>query len=168
MTEWHALHNEKDKEEVDENKMKGEFLENKSNLNGFIEWNEEIRIERNGKWLFTCQRKTRGWTFPRVQPQAGKPLTAWDTKEDSTKKAEIDTKKYSWNSSCLVDVLFFLGLVKKGAEPDLKMAGGSSRGGQCRSHRTQSFHLWVGKIPGRRKWQLTSVFLPDWALMHRG
>ena len=67
--------------------------------------------------------------FLEISLRQGKPLTAWDTKEDSTKKAEIDTKKYSWNSSCLVDVLFFLGLVKKGAEPDLKMAGGSSPGG---------------------------------------
>ena len=28
---------------------------------------------------------------------------------------------------------------------------------QCRRHR---FNLWVGKIPWRRKWQLSSVFLP--------
>ena len=31
---------------------------------------------------------------------------------------------------------------------------------QCRSHRRCRFNLWVRKIPWRRKWQLTPVFLP--------
>jgi len=31
---------------------------------------------------------------------------------------------------------------------------------QCRSYRRQGFDLWVGKIPWRRKWQPTPVFLP--------
>ena len=31
---------------------------------------------------------------------------------------------------------------------------------QCRIHRRCSFHPWVGKIPWRRKWQPTPVFLP--------
>ena len=31
---------------------------------------------------------------------------------------------------------------------------------QCRSCRSQGFDLWVSKIPWRRKWQPTPVFLP--------
>ena len=30
----------------------------------------------------------------------------------------------------------------------------------CRRHKRQGFDPWVGKIPWRRKWQLTPVFLP--------
>jgi len=29
---------------------------------------------------------------------------------------------------------------------------------QCRRHRRWGFHLWVGKIPWRRKWQPAPVF----------
>ena len=38
-----------------------------------------------------------------------------------------------------------------------------SRGGstfQCKSFRNHRFDPWVGKIPGRRKWQPTPVLLP--------
>ena len=31
---------------------------------------------------------------------------------------------------------------------------------QCRSHRSHRFDPWVRKIPWRRKWQPTPVFLP--------
>ena len=31
---------------------------------------------------------------------------------------------------------------------------------QCRRHKRRRFHLWVGKIPWRRRWQPTPVFLP--------
>ena len=31
---------------------------------------------------------------------------------------------------------------------------------QCRRHRRCVFDPWVGKIPGKRKWQPTLVFLP--------
>ena len=31
---------------------------------------------------------------------------------------------------------------------------------QCRKHKRHGFHHWVGKIPWRRKWQPTPVFLP--------
>lgn len=34
--------------------MKGVFLENGSNLNGFIGWKEAIKVERKGKWLLRC------------------------------------------------------------------------------------------------------------------
>jgi len=32
---------------------------------------------------------------------------------------------------------------------------------QCRRHRKYGFNPWVGKIPWRRKWQPTPVFLPE-------
>ena len=32
---------------------------------------------------------------------------------------------------------------------------------QCRRYRRQGFDLWVGKIPWRRKWQPTPIFLPE-------
>ena len=31
---------------------------------------------------------------------------------------------------------------------------------QCTRHKQHGFHPWVGKIPWRRKWQPTPVFLP--------
>ena len=31
---------------------------------------------------------------------------------------------------------------------------------QCRRHKRCGFDPWVGKIPRRRKWQLTAIFLP--------
>ena len=31
---------------------------------------------------------------------------------------------------------------------------------QCKIHKRLGFDLWVGKIPWRRKWQPTKVFLP--------
>jgi len=41
-------------------------------------------------------------------------------------------------------------------------AGASSieRSCQCKRHRRHGFSPWVGKIPWRRTWQLTPVFLP--------
>ena len=38
---------------------------------------------------------------------------------------------------------------------------------QCRRHKRCRFDPWVGKIPWRRAWQPTPVFLPD-DLMDRG
>jgi len=32
---------------------------------------------------------------------------------------------------------------------------------QCRRHKREGLHPWVGKIPWRRVQQLTSVFLPE-------
>ena len=41
-------------------------------------------------------------------------------------------------------------------------AGASGKESICqyRRHKRHWFDLWVGKIPWRRKWQLTPVFLP--------
>ena len=39
---------------------------------------------------------------------------------------------------------------------------------QCRKYRRQCFDPWVGKIPWRRAWQLTLVFLPGESPMDRG
>ena len=41
---------------------------------------------------------------------------------------------------------------------------------QCRRHKSHGFDPWLGKIPWRRKWQLTPVFLPgeshgQWSLV---
>ena len=39
-------------------------------------------------------------------------------------------------------------------------ASGEEPACQCRRRRTREFDSWVGKIPWRRAWQPTSVFLP--------
>ena len=39
-------------------------------------------------------------------------------------------------------------------------ASGKEPAYQCRRLRGHEFDLWVRKIPWRRKWQLTPVFLP--------
>ena len=46
---------------------------------------------------------------------------------------------------------------------------------QCRRCKRHQFELWIGKIPWRRKWKLTPVFLPEnsmdwegwWAIVQR-
>ena len=65
------------------------------------------------------------------------------------------------------DVLFIKGF--------LGGTNGKERTCQCRRHRTCGFDPCVGKIPWRRAWQPTSVFLPGeshgrgvwWATVHR-
>ena len=39
-------------------------------------------------------------------------------------------------------------------------ASGKETACQCRKHKRRGFDPWVGKIPCRRKWQPTAVFLP--------
>ena len=39
-------------------------------------------------------------------------------------------------------------------------ASGKEPACQCRRQKTRGFHPWVGKIPWRRKWLPTPVFLP--------
>ena len=39
-------------------------------------------------------------------------------------------------------------------------ASGKEPACQCRRRRTRGFNPWVGKIPWRREWQPTPVFLP--------
>ena len=35
---------------------------------------------------------------------------------------------------------------------------------QCRRHKRRGFEPWIGKIPWRRAWQPTSVFLENWVV----
>ena len=42
----------------------------------------------------------------------------------------------------------------------LRGSAGKEPACQCRRHKRCGFHLWVGKIPWRRKWRPTPVFLP--------
>jgi len=39
-------------------------------------------------------------------------------------------------------------------------ASGKETAWQCRRHKRLSFDPWIGKIPFRRAWQPTQVFLP--------
>ena len=40
------------------------------------------------------------------------------------------------------------------------LSGASQAACQCKRHRRRRFNLWVGRIPWKRKWQPTPVFLP--------
>ena len=40
------------------------------------------------------------------------------------------------------------------------MLSGKESAHQCRRHKRYGFDSWVGKIPWRRKWQPTQLFLP--------
>ena len=54
--------------------------------------------------------------------------------------------------------------------PNSGFPGGSSGKeavGQCTGHKKCGFHPWVGKIPWRKKWQPTPVFLPGESHGHR-
>ena len=39
--------------------------------------------------------------------------------------------------------------------------GGKETACECRGHRRCRFSPWVGKIPWKRKWQPTPIFLPE-------
>ena len=43
---------------------------------------------------------------------------------------------------------------------ELKGWGGKESACQCRRHKRCKFNPWIGKIPWRKKWQPTPVFLP--------
>ena len=47
-------------------------------------------------------------------------------------------------------------------------ASGKEPACQCRRHKRHEFNPWVGKIPWRRAWQPTSVFLPGESHGQRG
>ena len=42
-----------------------------------------------------------------------------------------------------------------------RLLSGKESGFHCRRHRRYRFDPWVGKIPWRRKWRPTPVFLPE-------
>ena len=46
-------------------------------------------------------------------------------------------------------------------------ASGKEPACQCRRHKRCGFNPWVGKIPWRRKWHPTPVFLPGESLGQR-
>ena len=46
-------------------------------------------------------------------------------------------------------------------------ASGKELACQCRRHKRLGFDPWVGKIPWRKAWQLTPVFLPGESLGQR-
>ena len=70
-------------------------------------------------------------------------LYSWGHGEDSDSGSE---KPVSWEV-----IIWVLGF------PD--GAGGKEPGCQCKRHERCGFNPWVGKIPWRRKWQPTPVFL---------
>ena len=46
-------------------------------------------------------------------------------------------------------------------------ASGKEPGCQCRRHKRPGFNPWGGKMPWRRAWQPTSVFLPGESIGQR-
>ena len=57
-----------------------------------------------------------------------------------------------------IDILGISELKWKGGFPG--SASGKEPTCQCRRHKRCGFNPWVGKIPWRRAWQPTAVFLP--------
>ena len=62
----------------------------------------------------------------------------------------------------LVTLLGWLGLQLIGESPSTlwRVSGGKEPACQCRRLKRHGFSPWVGKIPWRRAWQPTPVFLP--------
>ena len=67
----------------------------------------------------------------------------------SAAKKKIKTVKTGIFLTCTKRCAVF-GLLRCGKEPAC----------HCRRHKRCGFNLWVGKIPWRRAWQPTAVFLP--------
>ena len=80
-------------------------------------------------------RKSHGW-----RSLVG--CSPWGCEESDTTKATQQQQKQS-------STLGFLGV-----------AGGKESACQCRRHIKTEFHPWIWKIPWRRAWQPTPVFLP--------
>ena len=81
-------------------------------------------------------------------------LTLWDPM-DYTIHGILQATILEWTTFAFSGVSFLVGPMgfpggASGKEPTC----------QCRRHKRHSFHPWVGKIPWRRAWQLTPVFLP--------
>ena len=72
------------------------------------------------------------------------PLSSWKTAYQNSKRNEI--------VSCLNSTLHFHGFPGNTSGKELTC--------QCRRLKTCRFNPWVGKIPWRRAWQPTPVFLP--------
>ena len=49
----------------------------------------------------------------------------------------------------------------------IRWHGGKESARQCQRHKQRSFSLWVGKMPWRKKWQPTPVFLLGKSHGHR-
>ena len=61
-------------------------------------------------------------------------------------------KRLSSSSNVYISLLVLNGLPRWHSEKE--------SAGQCRGHKRCGFYSWVCKIPWRRKWQATAVFLP--------
>ena len=95
-----------------------------------LEW-VAISFSRGSSW-------PRNWT--QVSSIAGGFLTDWATREARKGRCQM-YRRHSLKG--------LLGGVS-GKEPACR----------CRRHKRQRLHPWVGKIPWRRTWPLTPVFLP--------
>ena len=87
----------------------------------------------------------------------------WNFTGSATPKAALATqgslgiaRHWSLLSSLVICAFFFFCPVPLEGFP----GGGKEFGCQCRKRMRQVFSSWVGKIPWRRKWQPTPVFLP--------
>ena len=104
------------------------------------------------QWLPTYQSFLKGLSFSAM-------ICANDSSSLSSEWAPSSQKTNQYSPICPV-----IGL--------LRWLRGKESACQCRRH---SFNLWVRKIPWRRKWQPTPVFLPGkshrqrslWATVHR-
>ena len=67
-------------------------------------------------------------------------------------------QRCAWLSSQGLAIWGFSGGLWRGGSPG--GASGKEPACQCRRHKRSRFDPWVGKIPWRRKWQPTPVFLP--------
>ena len=85
----------------------------------------------------------------------------WSGNEQRIKNRRIDIehKEKEQNiGEVLWNFLYFLLLHTKFCFPG--GTSGKEPACQCRRHKRRGFNPWVGKIPQRRKWQPTPIFLP--------
>ena len=89
--------------------------------------------------------KVRGFLFPGISDNTGLSPAS-----DRGNQAQISFRK--------IGVFFFPPVSLYKAFPG--GASGKEPGCQCRRPKSHRFHPWVGRIPWRRAWQSTLVFLP--------
>ena len=69
-----------------------------------------------------------------------------------------DIKRVSYESKCCRWTLLLIGTSLERGLPG--GASGKEPACQCRRHKRRAFDPWVGKIPWRKAWQPTPIFLP--------
>ena len=111
-----------------------------------VQWRD---ISLGVKSQLSRKEKDGAQVWQNVSPLILSP--SWESSQNSGLASEMKEKELMW-------LLFCSPPSHTGGFPGV--ASGKEPACQCRRHKNCGFDPWVGKIPQRRKWKPTPVFLP--------